>query len=82
MVVEEGCLSVRFLYGQVSRSKKALLEAYDESGKKFERGGAGLLSQIFQHEVDHLNGILFIDKAKYVEEILPENIKDGEKRKK
>ena len=72
MTVEEGCLSVRFLYGKVSRGKKAVIEAYDERGKKFTKGSSGLMSQIFQHEVDHLNGILFIDKAKYVEEILPE----------
>ncbi len=72
-ILEEGCLSVRFLYGKVSRSDKAIVEAYDEHGKKFTRGGSGLLAQIFQHETDHLNGILFIDKAKYVEEILPEN---------
>ena len=71
-IVEEGCLSVRYLYGKVSRGNKAIVEAYDEKGEKFTRGGSGLLAQIFQHEVDHLNGILFIDKAKYVEEILPE----------
>ena len=71
MTVEEGCLSVRFLYGKVSRGKKAVIEACDEKGKKFTKGSSGLMSQIFQHEVDHLNGILFIDKAKYVEEILP-----------
>jgi len=71
-VVEEGCLSVRYLYGEVNRSSKATIIAFDENGKKFERGGTGLLAQIFQHEVDHLNGILFIDKAKNVEEIFPE----------
>jgi peptide deformylase len=74
-IVEEGCLSVRYLYGKVKRSDKALIEAYDESGKKFSMGGTGLLAQIFQHEVDHLNGVLFIDKAKYVEEMLPPHIK-------
>lgn len=73
-VIEEGCLSVRYLYGKVSRGNKATVEAYDENGKKFERGGAGLLAQIFQHEIDHLNGILFIDKAKFVEEIIPEHV--------
>ena len=79
MVVEEGCLSVRYLYGKVARSVKATVEAYDENGKKFTRGGSGLLAQIFQHEVDHLNGVLFIDKAKHVEEILPKelNLKDN-----
>ena len=69
--LEEGCLSVRFLYGKVERSNKATISAYNEAGKKFERGGTGLLAQIFQHEVDHLNGILFIDKAKSLEELAP-----------
>jgi peptide deformylase len=60
----EGCLSVRPLYGKTFRSKKATITAYDENGKKFTRGASGLLAQIFQHETDHLNGILFIDHAK------------------
>ncbi len=64
--VPEGCLSVRPFYGKTYRSKKAIVTAYDENGKKFERGGSGLLAQIFQHETDHLNGILFIDHAKDV----------------
>lgn len=62
----EGCLSVRPLYGKTWRSKKATVTAYDENGKKFERGASALLAQIFQHETDHLNGILFIDHAKDV----------------
>jgi peptide deformylase len=69
---EEGCLSVRWLYGKVNRSIKATVEAYDENGKKFTMGASGLLAQVFQHEVDHLDGILFIDKAKDLEEIPPE----------
>ena len=69
--MEEGCLSVRYLYGKVLRSQKATIVAYDENGNKFTQGASGLLAQIFQHEVDHLNGILFIDTARYVEEILP-----------
>jgi len=69
--VPEGCLSVRWLYGQTFRSKKATITAYDENGKKFTRGASGLLAQIFQHETDHLNGILFIDHAKDIKEELP-----------
>ena len=70
--VPEGCLSVRPLYGKTFRSKKATVTAHDEKGKKFLRGASGLLAQIFQHETDHLNGILFIDHAKEVkEEALP-----------
>jgi peptide deformylase len=61
--MEEGCLSVRGVYGKIKRSKKATVIAYDENGKKFSRGGSGLLAQIFQHETDHLEGTLFIDKA-------------------
>ncbi len=67
--LEEGCLSVRFLYGEVHRSKKAKIRAYDEHGKRFTIGGSGLLAHIFQHETDHLNGILFIDSAKNLHEI-------------
>jgi len=69
--VPEGCLSVRWLYGKTFRSKKATVTAYDENGKKFTRGASGLLAQIFQHETDHLNGILFIDHAKDIREELP-----------
>ena len=71
--VPEGCLSVRWLYGKTYRSKKALITAYDENGKKFQRGASGLLAQIFQHETDHLKGILFIDHAKDIKEDLPKN---------
>ncbi len=70
--MEEGCLSVRWLYGKVNRSTKVQIEAYDEKGKKIKRGASGLLAQIFQHEVDHLEGVLFIDKAKDVHEFIPE----------
>ncbi|MDO8589966.1 MAG: peptide deformylase [bacterium] len=69
--VEEGCLSVRWLYGQVKRSEKITIRAYDETGKSFERGASGLLAQIFQHETDHLNGILFTDKAENIQDIPP-----------
>jgi len=67
----EGCLSVRWLYGKTFRSKKAMITAYDEKGKKFQRGASGLLAQIFQHETDHLKGVLFIDHAKDIKEELP-----------
>ncbi|MFA5095295.1 MAG: peptide deformylase [Candidatus Paceibacterota bacterium] len=67
----EGCLSVRWLYGKTHRSKKAMITAYDENGKKFQRGASGLLAQIFQHETDHLKGVLFIDHAKEIREELP-----------
>lgn len=68
----EGCLSVRWKYGKVRRSVKATVTAYDEKGEPFTRGASGLMAQIFQHEVAHLNGELFIDAAKDIEDAPPE----------
>jgi len=73
--LEEGCLSVRYLYGKIRRSTRATIRAWNEKGELFERGASGLLAQIFQHEVDHLNGILFIDNAKDVEDLPPKGAK-------
>ncbi len=70
-MMEEGCLSVRWLYGSVERSEKATINAYNEFGKKFQKGASGLLAQAFQHETDHLNGVLFIDKAENIENLPP-----------
>lgn len=72
--VPEGCLSVRWLYGNTIRSEKATIRAHDENGKLFTYGGSGLIAQIFQHEIDHLNGTLFIDHATDIEELTPEEI--------
>jgi|SRR5581483_6749399 len=80
--VEEGCLSVRYLYGKISRSKKAKVRACDEKGRVFEIGGSGLLAQIFQHETDHLEGKLFIDSATEVEDLPPENRHTAKTKKK
>lgn len=78
--VEEGCLSVRWLYGKVRRSVRATIRAYNEKGQKIERGASGVLAQIFQHETDHLNGILFTDKAKEVWEMSEEEIQRVQSR--
>jgi peptide deformylase len=74
MLTEEGCLSVRWLYGKVKRPQKTLIRAYDENGRLFTLGGSGLLSQAFQHETDHLNGILFTDKATDLKEMAPKKL--------
>lgn len=71
-LLSEGCLSVRPLYGQVRRATRATIEAYDAEGNKFTLSGSGLLAHIFQHEIDHLDGILFIDKAQDIHESTPE----------
>lgn len=69
-MVYEGCLSVERVYGTLKRSEKLTVEALDENGKKFVVGAAGLLAQIIQHEMDHLGGILFTDKAIKLEKLL------------
>jgi peptide deformylase len=62
-VMDEGCLSVRGTYGKTYRHDRATVRARTVDGFAFERGGGGILAQVFQHETDHLNGILFIDHA-------------------
>ncbi|MFZ4499895.1 MAG: peptide deformylase [Minisyncoccia bacterium] len=69
--LSEGCLSVRWKYGTVKRSTSATVRALNAEGNEFVVSGRGLLAQIFQHEVDHLNGVLFIDKAKDIEDLPP-----------
>jgi peptide deformylase len=70
--MEEGCLSCRWWYGKTKRSTRVTVKAYDELGKEFTIEGRGLVAQIFQHEIDHLDGVLFIDHAKSLKEIEPE----------
>ena len=59
----EGCLSVRGKWGEVPRAEKATLRYTDEDGREHQRGASGFLAHIFQHEMDHLEGILYTDKA-------------------
>lgn len=67
--MDEGCLSVPGVYGIVTRPEKIILKGYDANGKSLKIKAWGLLARVFQHEVDHLNGKLFIDKAKNVQEM-------------
>ena len=66
---DEGCLSVRGKYGHTKRHERVTLRARRESGERVERGAGGLLAQIFEHELDHLDGILFTDHATDVVEL-------------
>jgi len=65
-VIEEGCLSVPEVSGLVQRPEKITLIGQDKNGKKIKIKAWGILARIFQHEIDHLNGILFIDRTKKV----------------
>lgn len=61
----EGCGSVAYagLFGSVKRPASVGVEAYDENGIKFALKASNLLARVIQHEMDHLNGIVFVDKA-------------------
>ena len=62
----EGCLSVPGKFGSVKRYEKITVEAYDERGKKFTRGASRFFARALQHELDHLEGTIFIDKAQEI----------------
>ena len=70
----EGCLSCRWKVGDVSRHVEVTVRAYDEYGNEFTESADGLLAHIFQHEIDHLHGILFIDKAENLREMTQDEI--------
>ena len=60
---EEGCLSIPQVYESITRPAKVKVQAFDENGKPFTLEADGLLARIIQHETDHLDGILFIDRG-------------------
>ncbi|MBQ8426385.1 MAG: peptide deformylase [Clostridia bacterium] len=65
---DEGCLSVRGKYGKVERPNKVKVRALDRNGKPFTVNAEGFLARAFCHEYDHLDGILYVDKATDVQE--------------
>lgn len=60
----EGCLSVKDIYGKVPRYAKVRVKAVNEQGREFRVTAEGFLARIFQHEIDHCNGMVFIDHIK------------------
>lgn len=79
-IMQEGCLSVRWVYGKTKRSVAATVEAFDEDGRKFTFGGTGLIAHIFQHEIDHLDGVLFIDHGFDLEEYTEEEVMEAARK--
>lgn len=63
LVSAEGCLSVPHLIGDVKRAVKIHVKGQDVYGKPFSQDAEGLLARVYQHELDHLNGILILDRA-------------------
>lgn len=66
---EEGCLSVPGVWGMVKRSKHIKVNALGLDGEQYSFKVNGFFSRVIQHEVDHLNGILFIDKAEEIKNV-------------
>ena len=69
MFEEEGCLSVPGVWARVKRYARVRIRALDARGRPFEMEGTGLLARAFQHEVDHLDGKLFIDHLPFTEKL-------------
>ena len=63
---EEGCLSIPEIYGEVSRPERVVIEATDRHGQRFRKEAIGLKARAIQHEIDHLDGILFLDHLSLV----------------
>ena len=76
----EGCLSFPGQFGVVVRPERVTVRAQDRFGNTFEREGVGLTARAFCHELDHLDGILFVDKTDHIlsEEELADLMKQGE----
>ena len=67
--MDEGCLSVPGFFGSVKRSNAVRVRALERNGKMIKFKAEGLIARIIQHEIDHLDGVLFIDRAKHVKPI-------------
>jgi peptide deformylase len=74
--LREGCLSVPGMIGDIVRFKRAVVTGLDREGRKIRIEGEGLLAQCLQHEIDHLNGALYIDRAKNIRPAVSEEEKE------
>jgi peptide deformylase len=74
----EGCLSVKDIYGKVPRHTKIRVKALNTEGHEVRFKADGFLARVLQHEIDHTNGILFVDHIRDDEEAFYELDNDGE----
>lgn len=79
---EEGCLSVPMYFGEVKRNRSITCVFLNEKGESKKMRSSGLLARVTQHEIDHLDGILFIDKAKNLKKIDEAEIEDAKDERK
>ncbi len=68
----EGCLSIPGVIGDVERAQAVVVKGFDRHGKPLKLSLDGWVARIFQHEIDHLNGVLFTDRAVHIERVSPE----------
>jgi peptide deformylase len=67
--LDEGCLSVPGYWGRVKRAEKVVVRARNRDGKEFRISADGLLAQALQHEIDHLDGLLYIDRMQSLDSL-------------
>jgi peptide deformylase len=72
----EGCLSIPGMVGEITRFKRVAVSGLDRDGNKIRLEGEGLFAQCLQHEIDHLNGVLYIDTARDVRPAVTEEEKE------
>lgn len=66
---EEGCLSMPLYMGEVPRAERIVVKAQDQRGKAFRIRGQGLMARVLQHEIDHLDGKLFVDRVESLDKL-------------
>lgn len=73
----EGCLSIRDIYGRVPRHEKVRVKALNVNGKQIRITATGFLARVLQHEIDHINGAVFIDHIRHSEDAFFRLMEDG-----
>jgi len=68
-LIDEGCLSVPGYFGQIKRAELVTVKGRDQNGKEIRIKADGLLAQALEHEIDHLNGVLYLDHLESIEQL-------------
>jgi len=68
-LIDEGCLSVPGYFGQVQRAESVTVKGRDQSGKEIRIKAEGLLAQALEHEIDHINGVLYLDHLESMDKL-------------
>ena len=68
-LIDEGCLSVPGYFGQIKRAESVTVKGRDQNGKEIRIKANGLLAQVLEHEIDHLNGVLYLEHLESMEQL-------------